>query len=259
MPNSYSRALEPLTAHFDEARDCVAYIGKTLRLRSSLGKAVNWQLGPTYETGLADSFIKLEPPEVRPLLNGLFVTVVAAFEEFLRTIIATAVRQKAGRCKTFKDMGESFIHRHMEYSGRLLAAVHNPPAHLSIDYYDLCRRLGTCLPDSTKYEVNDAALSNVRGLVELDSFFECLNALGYSVHWDDLARNKELQKLLKTRNTRNTSKELKQAIHETVRNRHKIAHSGQSFADISEDIFVDKLMLLQMTANAIASHLEKQG
>jgi hypothetical protein len=258
MAETFDSALAPFRVHLDEVRNCVAFIRNSIRLKSSLGKIVDWRLGKTHEILLADSFIKLEDLQLRPVLNGLFVTVIAAFEEFLRTIIMLAVRQKVENVKVFHELGQSFIKRHMEYSGKLLAMVNSPPAHLSLDYYDLCRRIGTCLPSSTNIEMNDIAFGFIRGLTEIETFIDCIKEIGYQLELDDFGRNRELQNLLHTRKTRETSNELRRVIHEAVSNRHKIAHSGQSHAEISEEVFTYQLSLLELTAISIVIHLNKQ-
>ena len=94
----------------------------------------------------------------------------------------------------------------MQYTSRLLVAVNNPPSYISIDYYDLCRRLGTCVPESKVFKINDTALSIVKGVTELEEFLECLESLGFSFHWDDFGRDKELQKFFQTKKTRETQK-----------------------------------------------------
>ncbi|MGD0660321.1 MAG: HEPN domain-containing protein [Syntrophorhabdales bacterium] len=250
-------ALAPFKIHLDEVRNCVAFMKASNRLQSSLGKVINWELKGTYEVALATSFVRLDPLQFRPVLNGLFVTAVAAFEDFLRSVIIVVARQKVQRSKTFHELGQSFINRHMEYSGRLLATVNSPPAHLSVDYYDLCRRLGTCLPDSKSVEINETALSFIRGVTEIETFVDCINALGYRLQLDDLSRDKELQKLLGTKKARETSKELRNSLREVVQNRHKIAHSGQSYAELTEAVFSSRLDLLELTAVSIVTHLKK--
>lgn len=255
MAGVFDKALSPFIIHLDEIRTAIAYIKESLKLKSYLGRIVNWKLGKTYEISLANSFIKNEPVQVRPVLNGLFVTVIAAFEEFLRTIIVLAARHKVQTSRTFQGLDRCFINRHMEYTGRLLASVNNPPAHLNIDFYDLCRRLGTCLPGSTNIEINETAFSYVRGITEIEIFFDCIKAIGYSIEFDDFGRDSRLQKLLQTSGTRDTSKELKETLRAVLRNRHRIAHSGQSYAEITEDVFSFQLNLLELTAICITEHL----
>ena len=137
----------------------------------------------------------------------------------------------------------------------MLAAVNTPPAHLSIDYYDLCRRLGTCLPGSTDFEINETALTILQRVTELDTFLDCLKSLGFPFEWDDLGRDEELQKFFQTHSTRETKKELEEAIGDAVRIRHKIAHSGQSLDEITSEIFSQQLKLLELTAHGIVKHL----
>ena len=90
MPDVFNQALVTFMAHLDEVQHCVLYIRDSIRVKSFLGKIINWTSGKTYEISLTDSFMKLASPQLRPVYNGLFVTVIAAFEEFLRSIITLA-------------------------------------------------------------------------------------------------------------------------------------------------------------------------
>ena len=258
MVDPFASALVPLTVHLDEVHHCVSFLRDSSRLKSILGKLVKWELGDTSETRFAQSFIKSELVQSRPVLNGLLVTVVAAFEEFLRTVIVSAARMRVTKSRKFQDLGESFINRHIEYSGRLLATVHSPPAHISVNYFDICRRLGTCIPDSTAIEINDTALGFIRSVTDIDTFLDCIKGIGYKISLDDMGRDRNLQGFLKTSGTRETSKELKRALNDVVLNRHKIAHSGQSYAEITEDILFEHMKVLELTATAIIHHLTKQ-
>ena len=122
---------------------------------------------------------------------------------------------------------------------------------------DLCRRLGTCLPDSANFEVNEQAIAMVPGLTGLETFFECLVSLGYQINWDDLGRIEAVQSCCGVKGARKASCELNTAISSVVRERNKIAHSGQSYAELTEERFEVSLILLETTAKAIVQHLQK--
>jgi hypothetical protein len=185
----------------------------------------------------------------------MFVTVMAAFEEFLRSVLVLALREKIKQAQSFKDLGEALVNRHMEYSGRLLVGLNNPPTHPPIDHFDLCRKLGTCLPESTQFELNETALSLVRDLTQLETFMECLGVFGFKLQWDDLGRERDVQQSLQTKHARETSKRLQEYLRDAVRMRNRIAHTGQAAADVGDDVLSEELAIFRATATAIAARL----
>ncbi len=244
MAGPFSKSLQPFTAHLEDARECASYMRDSIRLKSHLGSIVNWQSTNKTGTALARSFRSREPVAVRSVLNGLFVTVIAAFEEFLRATIVCAVKE-TGRPATFDDLGEPLMMHHMALSGRLLRGATNPPAYPSLDYFELCRRLGTCLRGSDTCELNESAFAAVGGLLGMEPFFKSLDVLGWKMKWDDLCRHKDVQALLSTKGPREAGKRMKVEIQGAVRDRHGIAHSGQSFAELTDVVFAHKLKLFE--------------
>jgi hypothetical protein len=255
MAGPFHVSLTSLLTCLDEAGGTLAYIRDAIRVQAVLGKALDLQGEQTYEKKLAANFSRQNSPPLRVARNGLYVTIIASFEQFLRETIVVAVQHKIAAARQFKDLGESFINRHIEYSGRLLTMVHRPPAHLGLNFYDLCHCLGTCQQDSITFRVNEVAFANVKGITELESFFEHLTKLGFPVQWDDLGRREAVQSLLHTTRTCDTSKELTRFFTSATTIRNKVAHSGYTVADVDDEVLRRTSDVIRCVATAISEHL----
>ncbi len=255
MASPFDVSLTLLLTCLDEAEGTLAYIRDSIRVQAVLGKALDWQGEQTYEKKLAASFSKHNSPSLRVARNGLYVTVIASFEQFLRETIVVAVHNKVAAAKQFRDLGDSFIKRHMDYSGRLLTMVHRPPAHLGLNFFDLCHCLGTCQQDSSAFRVNEIAFASVKGITELESFFEHITGLGFPVQWDDLGRLSDVQALFHTTRTCDTSKELARFFVSATATRNKIAHSGHTVADVDDGVLSRTSDIIRRVATGITVHL----
>ena len=138
MSSLFEASLTALLANVEDAQSSLGFFRDAIRVKAALPKALNWEGEQTYEKKLSVDFIKREAPSLRVVRNGLYITMIATFEEYLRDIIIIAVQRKASTANQYKDLGESFIKRHMDYSGRLLSMVHRPPAHLQGSIFLRC-------------------------------------------------------------------------------------------------------------------------
>jgi len=258
MASPFDASLATLLASISEAQDILGFIRDSFRVQTALQKAIDWQGEQTYEKRLATEFIKRELPPLQVIRNGLYVIMVAAFEQFLRETIIVIVNIRVSTAKRFGDLGDSFIKRHMDYSGRLLSMVHRPPAHLGLNYYDICQRLGTCQQESIDFKVNEVAFSNVKGITELNNFLEHVSDLGVKIQWDDLGRTERLQGLFHTKRTCDASKELASAFVKITEKRNRIAHSGNTVSDVDDGIFLQDAKIIQLTAEVITEHFSSK-
>jgi hypothetical protein len=193
---------------------------------------MNWTTTDAYNKGIVVAFLDTEYPSDRSLLNGLYMTAVASFEEHLRQCVINAILTKLASNQSLEGQNLKLIHRNIRSTGRYL--VDGDLQSESQKIFEACRNLATCIPGSSSIELNLAEIAKLGRIIELESYLECLVDVGYDLKWASLVKDSALQAILKSKGTKETEKVLKQALREIRKNRNSIAHSGPTSANISE-------------------------
>ncbi|CAH2917365.1 MAG: hypothetical protein CPSOU_3029 [uncultured Paraburkholderia sp.] len=111
-------------------------------------------------------------PESQLLLNSFYVTMVAGFEEFLRSAIRDLTNEISRQGLRYDEVDSAIIRMNIRESAKLLRRMDSPPDYLAFNEVDLCRGIGTCIPGSGKVELNPGALAEVDGLIKLENFMQ---------------------------------------------------------------------------------------
>jgi hypothetical protein len=104
-------------------------------------------------------------------------------------------------------------------------------------------------------QFNDSAIAGVGDILRLDSYFRCLDDIGYVIGWDDLGREGDLQALLSTRGVRETTKEIKDNVAIMYTTRNSIAHKGLNNSQVTEELLLQQLKILKSIASVLDEKL----
>lgn len=256
MAGQPSTAQVVLTSHLSEVAAVIDFYEAASAGRRAVPCLMDWQRDCPAERTVVQRFLKSPDVSDQILLNAMFLSSVAAFEEYLRASLRQALDASAQKAKTYGDLPEGAKVQHVEATGRLLASVKNPPRHLrALDFDDICRRIGTCTDTSAAFELNLEALSLVKSILGIESVFELLRKFGYStLNWDALGRNAHVKACLGATGNRESANLLQEQVGRMVETRNRIAHTGAS-SDVTIASLRDHLELLGAVSAALDSAL----
>lgn len=212
--------------------------------------------GKSYALKEMDKFLKMgDYPEQQPC-NANYMSLVAGFEEFLRETLNSTITARSQAVKSFDDLGTPAHDLHMKATGTLLARKAKPPQQLrALDFFQVCRNIGTCIPGAANFTLNTEAISIQDSLLDLESFMDTLQKFGYKITWDTLGENSEIKKCLGVTRTRDSANQLRKILAEMVKQRNRVAHTGSS-SDITPAVLDEYLSRLLLLARTIAGCLK---
>jgi hypothetical protein len=256
MASVFQSTRASLDAQFNEASLFMEYVSVSLRMRPAMGAALNWQHIDGSTKKLAQDFMQFRELNLNAVYNGLFAVTMAAFEDFLRKLLRTVIRERASHVGSFSELGENAVNLHFKASGRLLSRLHDQPDYLHVDLFEVARRLGTCREDARDFELNEDAIIELAKLTNLEQLLDLIDQLGLKLSLDGVVTSGDLQALLGASGTRQTSKELQKTLREAVKTRNRIAHSGSVPADVTPESLITLIRFLRELADSIVKALE---
>lgn len=257
MPASISIPLAVFEEHMLQIKQTFRYIQAAGAVKRCAADVVDKVHGKAYALAEMKKFLEIGDYPEQQHCNSYFVSLVAGFEEFLRKTLETAVKVRARTAKDFDELGTSVHDLHMKATGFLLTLKSNPPQQLrSLDFFQVCRNIGTCFPGTTSFTLNPEAISIQSSLLDLESFMDVLNKFQYKISWDILGADVEVKKCMGVKGTRDSAKSLKQSLTKMVRQRNRVAHTGSS-SDITPGVLEEYLASLVALARAITGCLQK--
>jgi len=255
MSEEDGAALSTLLTQLDNISLSLNFLSLSTSLKRTLSQTINWASGVQHALNDVRSFLDADIFPEQLFFNSSYLSSVAAFEEFLQNTIEAKVESEIEKAAIFEQLPENLRIRHMIASGKLLSLYENAPDHLSVNFSEVCRRLGTCMPESTDFELNTNALCFLKNIINLESFLEFLSKCCCQIDWDVLGRDAAIQKQLGTRGTRETAHQLKSYFKEMARMRNRIAHTGTP-SDVTPAILDSHLSILRATAITITTVLK---
>ena len=250
VPSPHKLAFDSIT---EGGAKWLDWIGGSQRFEGILKARVPWDQLNDGEKRFVGEKLKELPPNIQLVLNSLYVTMVAGFEEFLRSSIKFLVASVTGRACKYDDIKESIILMNIRESARLLRRMDSPPEYLLFSTPELCRGIGSCVPGSQQVELNSSAIADVDGLIRLDSFFDRVGYFGKDLSWDVLGKNPNLREALgiKSGGAREAGKQLSLELQAISRNRNRIAHTGGEASDVTSHLLGEHRNLLSSLSLAV--------
>lgn len=241
--------------HIDDLVNIVNSYEVTLNIGSFLNNIIDWTKITEEQKRSIGLFFKKKDIQVQSLNNALFVSIVAEFESFLVITIRSILDKINLEQIEFKKINDKLISKHIELTGKILSNFYNPPQQINIDFYSICRNIGSCFPDTKSYTLNTEIALFIKQILELESFFEFCTNCNYNISFDIISNDTTLRNVFGTTKVRETSNTIKDYLKETLKNRNRIAHTGQSASDISNKDLRNAAEKFKILAKAIVLNL----
>ncbi|KAE9647883.1 hypothetical protein EJA70_04170 [Pseudomonas sp. PB103] len=216
-----------------------AWIEGAIEFEAVLRNNIPWQQLERGQKEIVSKRMGAVSPDHQLLANSFYVTLVAGFEEYLRAAIREFVVSLNASGKKPADVGSAVLKCHTKEAAGLLRRVDSPPDYMSINFEDLCRSIGSCVPDSSRLHLSVEALAHIESPIKLENFLARMSDLGVVMNWDKLGSCPKvkvalgLQEKVGTRDVANTVQE---ELLRIARFRNRIAHTGGHAADVSPQI-----------------------
>ena len=257
-----SLAQQRAEAHLDVFKEqvdanlsCIFWISAANDFIRAATPVIQWEFLDSNKKQAIQKYREVQPHNNQALVNSLYVTTAAAFEEFCRLAIHSVCDEfNEGKRKLGEDEANlrNFL---IAQTSRTLGRVHSPPAHFSFNPDELCSSIGSMVSgDNPVYVIGDA-ISDIRGILELEAVLKQITSLGKGISWQKLASDRDLRNALGTKKTRESETELKKLIATVSKNRNRIAHAGPSSSDVTEDILLKHAKALLAVGEAMVRAL----
>jgi hypothetical protein len=258
MPTSTAVPLTVFEEHIRQIEQGIRFVQTASDVKRCAADAIDKANGNAHALSEIYKFMKMDDCPEQQYCNANFMSLVAGFEEFLRQTLEYAITARAQSAKSFDDLGTHVHELHMMATGSLLVKKAKPPQQLrSLNFFEVCRNLGTCLPGAKTFTLNPEAISIQTSLLDLESFIETLKKFKYQIGWDILGADTEIKKCMGVKRTRDSANQVRQYIDKMVAQRNRVAHTGSS-SDITPAVLDEYLIRLRCLARAITNCLEKK-
>lgn len=242
---------------FDElagsSNDWLGWIRLSGQFEDALKASIPWNDLSVAQRDAVQEKLKTPQPSTQLMLNSLYVTLVAGFEEYLRNLVRSLADGVSQAQKKYGDLPTALLKLNMRESARILKRIDSPPDYLPIDGPEMCRRLGTCHSSSAGVELNSDALADVEGLVKIENLIERLSAFAIPLSFDDLGKDESVCKALgmPTNRVRAAGNTVRDTASEIARIRNRIAHMGGNASDVTVELLETHTKLLRAITAAI--------
>ena len=234
MSERVNRAVAALRADLDEVRGSLDFAVAATSIRPRLNGMLNWAALPPGEKGLAQRFMSIREGYLEGVLRGLFVTIAASYEQFVRDLVVAGAAQAAAVVSGFDELSETIKNYNIFLTGRAFETIFGRRQHTKFDYFALSGNIGSCRPGVKVFQLNEEVFAADVTMPSVEGLQKSLDRIGVTVSWDDLARDAALQKALGTLGVRETSKTAQEYIDAFVAKRNLIVHGGRGSTTVVE-------------------------
>ena len=256
--------ISPAKINFDQlihnSANWLNWIEGAEKLQSVIKDKVSWDTLKGDELRFVSSRLSETAPDRQLLLNSLYITMTAGFEEYLRATLKTIASRLNSMARPPIAHERTLLRFNIRQTARLLWRMDSPPDYISFNEDDLCKVLGSCATSSPAVLFSGDALSDVDGLIRLANFFDRAKYMGGKFDLDSLAKDAKVRAALgeeKNRSSRDVKKHLERDLETISKYRNRIAHTGGNASDVTLQILSDHKSLLMAVANAIEQEISK--
>jgi hypothetical protein len=250
-------ALDELNARVSELKANVAFVVLANQLRPRIGGALNWQAGGEV-LDLVKRFMNAKSTRPEGIHGALFVTLIAAFERYLRKLIMHCVDHRVAKAGSYNNLSATLIKRNLVLTGRVLAALDSPRDHMTMDVQALVANLAQCTPGSSTLRLNASAFSATVTGVNPSVIEKALEGVDVTEWWDAVGSSAPLAQLLGTKGARATGDRAKERLTEISRWRNNLAHGGDDEIALSEAQLNDAINFISRFSAALDSAVTKR-
>lgn len=233
-PAVLNDALKEFHLTLEELKNNLEFLRIANRVRPRLGQLLAWdQLKPEGKL-LAQTFVSQRSVNVETAYNGLLIILAGAFETYVRRLVRDVILVLKPASVAFGDLSERLRNQNVARTGQALMTVHEPLDHYQFDYEVLAKNLATCVTGTRDYVLNaDVFTIDIFGGAE-KQIEQSAKRLGFQLNWDQLGASRQMQKILDTKNSRETGTKIKDHLLSFSRIRNKIAHTGGQGVSVTD-------------------------
>src|SRR5207244_3922583 len=120
---------------------------------------LNWSALGEESRIRCQSFMDQKNVQLDLIYRGMFVLIAGAFEQLIRRCLRDAVAHISTTSPRYVDLDTELVRQNVMRTGRALATILDPPAHLDLNYGELCSNIGTCIEASESVSLNADAFA----------------------------------------------------------------------------------------------------
>lgn len=255
-------ALGVYTAYLDEIAETARFVRLAAELRPRFGAVLDWNaLGALQQP--VQAFLGCGPIETR-VLQAFLVVAHAGLEQFVLSLVEDAcqlVNERALPSAEVERRIPGLLKRFQRACGLALGHVFEPRDHWNLDYDKLLVDLGSTHTTSGAARVLGKSFVAVGRSADSKGVSALLENVGFTLSWDDIGRDREIQRLLGRSGVRETARAAETLLDALCRKRNALAHSQGSLA-LSQSEFDTYLSFYREFARhidgAVTAHVRQQ-
>lgn len=169
--------------------------------------------------------------------RGLFVQTCTIFEEFIRDTLESYVSAVQKMHRNYDTLPKDIRNNHIAMTGRVFSRINEGINGRIVDYNTIAKTVGTCYLGSESYTLNNVVFSVFVANCTTSAVEQFLKKAGYGGDiWSEIAKGKEIQKVLGTKAAKETEKQLMEYVDKAIATRNSIVHSYGAVASSQEVI-----------------------
>jgi hypothetical protein len=249
--------LDDLRTRITEIEADCEFVALAAKLRPRIGEAIKWDAS-TDVVSLVRQFMDVKSSRTEGIYGPLLVRLLAAFERFLRRLVAQSVEKRASAVTIFDLLPEHLRKRNLVLTGRVLASVESPRDYLALDSEFLIDNLASCKHGSGTFRLNSQAFSATVTGANPAVIEYALGTIEVKNWWDGVGANTDLQGLLGTKKSRETGVRAREKLDELCKWRNHWAHGGDKEISLTESELRDAISFIARFSAALDGAVKKQ-
>ena len=219
-------------------------------IHARLGGMLNWAVMDASAKALAQQFMGMASNR-DSVFRGLYVNVAAGYEQFVRQVVTAGVALAGSRAVSFDALKDTLKQQNIYSTGRAFENIFGRRPHVKLDYYRMSADIGSCVPGSSKFQLNAEAFALDITTPTADGLDRALERLGVHDYWDDIGRNRAIQRSLKAGGVREANRLARDFLNRFIERRNTIVHAGHGAVTIVEADIKDALGFFEPFGEAV--------
>jgi hypothetical protein len=245
--------VEQLRGDLSEIGGALDFAALSASLRGQINGMLRWEGLDQERKRLAQEFMRSGQSSLEGVARGLFVNIAGSYEEFLRRLIRGGVETLVSNAKSFDEVPEGPRNHNMHWTGNALRSVFKQRSYARMDLYRVCSDIGTCIPGNRDFRLNSEALSLEITLPTSEGLDRILERIGIDKYWDDLGRDRGLQRALGAGGVREASRLVGEWVDTFVERRNLVVHGSRDAVIILEADVREALRVVEALGVALGN------
>lgn len=189
--------------------------------------------------------------------QGLFISVHAGFEQFIRDLISDGINIINEQNKSSSAIGDKFgalISHHIVLSGRALSSYFEPREYYKFVYPEIIQTLTTNFNNSHPSKMSGSVFAQLVGNMNFKKIEDIFDKFNFKFNPTEFARVPQMSIVLKTSGVKETEKAIIDFINLMLTLRNRLAHSQGASSDITRDTLEKQIAFLRLLTPALSTN-----